>query len=99
MCTELENDFVSDTKRKHNYSKAAQKIPSAFGLRENYVKVPGKVAAAISEEFKFGHDSEKMKEKQLKNIRPFIGGCTDLEQGKAAAGVGFIAAKSLNIYT
>ena len=43
VCTQLENDFVSDTKRKHNYSKAAQKIPSAFGLRENYAKVPSQV--------------------------------------------------------
>ena len=43
LCTELENDFVSDTKRKHNYSKAAQKIPSAFGFSENYAKAPGQV--------------------------------------------------------
>ena len=26
LCTRLENDFVSDTKMKHNYSKASHKI-------------------------------------------------------------------------
>ena len=43
VCTQLENDFVSDTKRKHNYSKTAQKIPSAFSFSENYAKAPGQL--------------------------------------------------------
>ena len=31
VCTQLENDFVSDTKMKHNYSKASHKIEEKIG--------------------------------------------------------------------
>ena len=31
LCTELENDFVSDTKMKHNYSKAVHRNRSKWG--------------------------------------------------------------------
>ena len=31
LCTRLENDFVSDTKMKHNYSKASHKIEEKIG--------------------------------------------------------------------
>ena len=31
VCNQLENDFVSDTKMKHNYSKASHKIENKIG--------------------------------------------------------------------
>ena len=31
LCTHLENDFVSDTKMKHNYSKALHEIENKIG--------------------------------------------------------------------